>query len=78
MILDRLKAYGLQVLCLALLALLLAQSLRLHAEQRAHGDLKTLVARQAQAQAQAHLVQMLFQKLIHRKLLKKMLIFSSF
>lgn len=51
MILDKIKAYGLQALCLALLALLLAQTLRLHGEQLAHGKLKTQVAEQAQAQA---------------------------
>ena len=51
MILTHLKAYGFAALAAVCAALLLAQSLRLHAEQRAHGDLKTLVARQAQAQA---------------------------
>ena len=55
MILTHLKAYGFAALAAVCAALLLVQSLRLHAEQRAHGDLKTLVARQAQAQAQAAL-----------------------
>ncbi|WP_406624939.1 hypothetical protein [Acidovorax sp. SDU_ACID1] len=55
MILDKLKAYGFQVACIALLALVLAQTWRLHSEQMAHAQLRATVAEAERARATAAL-----------------------
>lgn len=54
---DKLKAYGFQILCLVLLALLAAQTLRLHAEQVSHERLKAQVAQDARERTSAALKQ---------------------
>lgn len=55
MIFDKIKAYGLLALCIALLALLGAQTWRLQAEQLAHGRLQTQVAEADKGRATAAL-----------------------
>lgn len=55
MILDWIKAKGLMLASLALLALLAAQTLRLHGEQVAHLTLRETVAKDAKARADAAL-----------------------
>lgn len=55
MILDKVKASGLQALCIVLLALLCAQTWRLHAEQLAHGRLQTQVSQADTGRATAAL-----------------------
>lgn len=55
MLLDKLKAYGFQAACIALLALVLAQTWRLHSEQTAHAQLRATVAEADRARATAAL-----------------------
>lgn len=53
LILDKFKTYGAVALAATCTALLAAQTLRLHAEQLKHGELKTHVAMLEREQAQA-------------------------
>lgn len=55
MIFDRLKAYGFQAACIALLILLAGQTWRLHTEQRDHAQLRATVAEADRARATAAL-----------------------
>lgn len=55
MILDKLKAYAFQAACVVLLGLLLAQTWRLHTEQRDHAQLRATVAEADRARATAAL-----------------------
>lgn len=52
---DKLKGYGLQIACLALLGLLLAQAWCLHSEQTAHAQLRAEVAERERARTEAAL-----------------------
>lgn len=55
MIFDKLKAYGWMAAAIAASGLLLAQTVRLHSEQRAHDKLKVTVARDDKARTDAAL-----------------------
>ena len=55
MIFDKLKAYGWMVAAIAAGGLLLAQTVRLHNEQRAHDKLKVTVAQDDKARTDASL-----------------------